>query len=579
MAANEVLKKFFQSLTEQELLFHDDFVRDNLGLLLRAAINEVDWYAYNFSKEKAPTYDQTEQMYLLNLGLTRLVTVALSSREGYDVPVVLFRRRPDLSVASLELLAGLGMIEHGRRMAQSVQAGICRIEEGEKNSFVVWVPNDVPDDEFYEREVANHFRSMHVQMVRDAARNLITEEVEKRVTEELTELVYPFMKYFIGYGGTPFLDEYFFSAAYLEVSSWDGMDDFPRSAMFGGVSFASYRLALAFLVSLARKHERFAEALVRKSPEVQLFDVLTVTADRRGFLESIRDAVVYFGEVMGEEISIEQAATIFDVLSVEHGRTDLIAKPGAALPLMVCCSPTGFIRVQSAASASAARFLLDSLRAKFPQDYSRNQQARELAMQRSIQVMLNDAFQGLLFRQNVTIKIRGRIVTDIDLVVGDPATGLLILCQLKHQEVHGSDLHAKRERSVRLRDQVRSWLDAVRGWVAEASDLELRAALRLPKAFPVPVIYYAGIARHHASALGDLMAGRDCLYATSLQLFNAIQVVLASPEKGGLASVVGVIQDFAERSKNQMHATEEAVKWNVRDLSFAVRLEETGPPR
>lgn len=99
-------------------------------------------------------------------------------------------------------------------------------------------------------------------------------------------------------------------------------------------------------------------------------------------------------------------------------------------------------------------------------------------MQRSIQVMLNDAFQGLLFRQNVTIKIRGRIVTDIDLVVGDPATGLLILCQLKHQEVHGSDLHAKRERSVRLRDQVRSWLDAVRGWVAEASDLELRAALR-----------------------------------------------------------------------------------------------------
>lgn len=575
MAANETLKRFFQALTDQEQQFRDEFVRDNLGLLLRAAINEVDWYAYNFARQEVPTHEQVEHMYLLNLGLTRLITVALSSRDGYDVPIVQFRRRTDLSMPALKLLAGLGMIEHGRRMAQSVEAGICRIEEESQNNFVVWVPSDVNDDELYEREVAGHYRRWHTQMVYESTREFMTEEVESQVERELTELVYPFMRFFIGYGGTPFLDEYFFSLAYWEVSSWDGMDDFPPSANFGGVSFSSYRFAMAFLVSLAMKHERFAEALVRKNSETQLADVLTISAERSGFLESIRDAVRYFGAVVGEEISIDQAATIFDALSVERGRIGAISKPGSALPLIVCFSPTALIRVQSAASSSAARFLLDSLRLNFPKDYSRNQQARELAMQRSVQKMLSDAFDGLFFRENITVRIAGRVATDIDLVVGDSVTGCLLLCQLKHQEVHGIDLHAKRERGARLRDQVRTWLGAVRGWVEQTGTSELRAALRIPKGFPQPVVYYAGIARHHASALGGLREGPDFLYATFLQLFNAIQIVRVRGEEGAnLMSVISVIQDFAERSRKQMHATEEEVKWNVRDLSFAVRIIE-----
>ncbi len=44
------LKAFFSALNNAESKFLPMLAADNLGLLMRCAINELDWYYYNYSK-------------------------------------------------------------------------------------------------------------------------------------------------------------------------------------------------------------------------------------------------------------------------------------------------------------------------------------------------------------------------------------------------------------------------------------------------------------------------------------------------------------------------------------------------
>ena len=81
------LKAFYTALNEQELAIAAPLSQDNLGIALRAAINELDWYFYNYRRSKDPTEEQQEQLYILQLGVTRLISLALNARPAYDVPV------------------------------------------------------------------------------------------------------------------------------------------------------------------------------------------------------------------------------------------------------------------------------------------------------------------------------------------------------------------------------------------------------------------------------------------------------------------------------------------------------------
>lgn len=54
------LKQFFDALNAQESTFIPQLASDNLGLILRSAVNELDWYFYNITRTDNPTYEQQE---------------------------------------------------------------------------------------------------------------------------------------------------------------------------------------------------------------------------------------------------------------------------------------------------------------------------------------------------------------------------------------------------------------------------------------------------------------------------------------------------------------------------------------
>lgn len=570
------LKQFLNALNAQENSFVPQLASDNLGLILRSAVNELDWYYYNLIRRDNPTDEQEEQFYLLRLGVTRLIKLALNARPSFDVPTVMFCRTPSISVPVLEIVAGLGMIEHGRCIAQTVSTGLCRIERTGDNEFLITLPSVIPDDEYYEKAVSEHYRAEYRRWIAGLLLSDLGRKLETKVNEKLAELVYPFQTHYIGYDADPLLDDYFFGIALSEVKNYDGYDTFHYAACFGGVRYQHYILALTFLISNYTRHERFAEALVKKEPRVKLENVLTISSDTEGFVESIRDAINYFGSVYEdfEEVTLEGAQRIFEVLSCSRRNTTLLSRPASTLPLIIQSSDHGFIRFLTAARSDPMLFLLDSLRYHFPDDYDRHQQTREKSMQAAIKRVLNEGFVDLNYLENIRVRVGGRMLTDIDLVVTEESTGTVFLCQLKYQELYGADLHAKHIRTTRLKEQVSRWLASLDDWIGAVGEAGIRTSLRLPKSFPPLTVYRLVISKHYGYSLKDLAHNTETAYANWVQFFNSIALVRKEiPESRKLGDLVAMLKRTEAPAGLQEHLAEPRTKWVINNLKFTVRQE------
>ncbi|QBR30817.1 MULTISPECIES: hypothetical protein [Pseudomonas] len=523
---NKTLSFFFEALNRQEKKFLPKLEADNLGLYIRSAINELDWYHYNISRKESPSYDETEQYYIMKLGVGRLIQLSLDARPTFDVPTIMFTRKKEITIPVLELAAGLGFIEHGRRVAQTVSTGLCNIESPDGKEFIITLPPKLPDDEYYERELAEHYRRESIRHFNDTRHSIFEEDLESDIEKILEELVFPFCTHFIGYGGDSLLDHYFYSVAFGKLRTLEGYDTFNHATRFGGIQLQNYVIALNFTNSISIRHERFAEALVKKDPSIKLENILTISAETESFIKVLRDAINIFGadNLDFEGVSIEDTQRIFEVLSCSRKNTALLAKPGSPFPHLIQSTDQGFIRSLTGAGSNTMLLLLESLRYHYPKDYDKNQQSREKSMQTAIKRVLNDGFEGLEYLENIKIKMDGKVVTDIDLVVLEKTSGTVFLCQLKFQELYGDDLHSKQIRGKRLKEEATRWLASLNEWIEHVGEAGVRTSLRLPKGFPKLNLFRLIIAKHYSYPLKDLTRQKNTAHANWYHFFNSVEL-------------------------------------------------------
>lgn len=397
-------------------------------------------------------------------------------------------------------------------------------------------------------------------------------EMESQVDERLEELVYPYAEHFIGYGTDSLIDETFFGKAYAEVALSEEYDNFHYSTKLGGITFQAYKLGAAFTVAMSLRHRHFVDALLAKEPSIKLENILTVSVDTPAYLEGLEIAINDFGSSISDHTNIGagEARTIFDVLSIHRGNTELLDRPGAPFPPLIQCSEGHVIRSIFGARSDIMLFLLNSLKFHFPDDYNEAQRARERPMQLAMKRVLKEALPGLEFRDNVKIRVAGRVVTDVDLVVIEPSTGTIVLCELKHQDRYGADLAARRERTSRLKGQVEKWLAGVQSWLATTDELVLRSTLRIPKEIKQPKFELLIVARHFAHVLNDL-AVASINYGNWTQVVHALTLMR---QKFGVGCTIGqVFESLAEvttPSGEEQFLPEPTTEWQVGALSFRI---------
>lgn len=568
----EILRRFYDALDREESKLARLLASDRLGLTMRVAINELD---LDFEKRFEPgggDDDRLERSSIMRLGVNRLIKLALEAHPRFDVPTLTFRRDPRLSASVLPLVFQAGTIDHGRRIAQALEAVSGRIEMV-GDEFRIALPPEIVDPEVHERELDRYHRAREREHFAERFEAIMAAAIGNDVRSLLSELVYPFETHFIGYDSDPKIDAYFFSPAYNEIQLSKGYDTFHYLTKFGGLTFQQYKLAAAFIVSIGMRHRAYVRALTEKEPAIRSEDILTVSVKTEEFLESLEAFVDHFGEPLEGFVPLthDGARTAFELLSVSRRNLAPLDRPGAPIPPLIQCSDDHVIRPLAGATEDVMLFLLNGLQQHFPKDYDRAQTAREGVLQRTTESLFQSVIGDLEFRTNVRLRRHGKVLTDIDLVAIEPQTGRVVLFQLKHQDPYGYDLAAKLNRTERLNRQVEGWIAKVRDWLGNADLSEIRAALRLPAAMSDPRVTLMVLTRHYAHSLRSIAEVDGIASANWNQLVTAAARIKQAPAIKS-ASIDGILAELRTLSMapKEPHLPEPPSDWRVGDLHFSV---------
>jgi hypothetical protein len=566
----EAAREFLHKLASEEERLIERLTLDDVGLGLLTAIKEFDFYYYNFIRNER-TEETDLHMHLMQLGLPRLIAGVLTAVPVFRYPVLTFQSDDTLILGALKMVAAYGFIEQGRRFGQSALAGDCDIRRVSDGLYEVVMPDTVYNMEQHEAHVEQHYTRLHREKV-DAMVQETFGGVMDDINRLLYENVFVFEKRYIGYDAHPDLDDFFFGLASMEIQNQPGWDTFNWRLKFGDVPMQKYTLAATYFLSLALKHEKFAEALIEKAPEIRLRDVLTITRPRQLFEDLLIEALDRYGPAYEgyTPLTRDEARTILKVLSVSRRDLDILSSTMSPLPFLIEFSDTAWVTSIASVQIGAIEFLLNSLRHHFSADYDRNQQTREGSMQKALRRFLNEYLPGLHMVDNVAIRQDGKVLTDIDFAAVDEAEGTVILFQLKHQDHYGGDIRRRSNRSGRLRKEVAHWLEATRTWIA-AQPVSIGPALRLKNSVQCKRIYLVVVARHFAHFLSTMDLRDDAAYATWVQLFDALNRLRSDGGPQTLNALAGLLQRFMSHKMATGFTYDLVDNYHLRDLTYRVR--------
>jgi hypothetical protein len=566
----DLAREFLNRLAAEEASQKLRMETDNAGLGMLTAIKEFDFYCYNYVRNEQ-TEDTDIHVHLLQLGLPKLVTAVLSAHASFIHPTVTFRSDQSLILAALDVVSAFGMIEQGRRFAHAAMAGECEIVRFSERQYDIVMPETVYNMEQHEAEVKSHYTRLH-QEDTDAMVKQTFGGIMGEIDSLLREKVYVFRDYFIGYDAHPVLDDFFYGLATLELQNQDGFDTFHRKLKFGGVTMQKFALAVTYFLSLALKHEKFAEVLTEKAPHIRLRDILTITTPRHDFEENLIEAVNKYGTSYEgyEPLSPDEAQIILQVLSLRRDNLEVMLPTLSPIPFLIEYSDSSWITSVASVQTSAFPFLLNSLRHCFPADYDRNQRTREKSMQRALRRLFDEYLPGLTLVDNVGVTLKGKLVTDIDFAAVDPKDGTVILFQLKHQDPYGGDMRRRSNRAGRLRTEVAHWLEAMRTWRTE-EPRALRRALRLGSGVECNRVCFVIVAKHFAHFLSTADLRDDAAYATWVQLFDALNRQKGEGGPISLRGLFDILQRFMSHKMAKGYVYDLEDSYHLPSLSYRVR--------
>lgn len=183
------LREFYECLNQEERALAAEIATDQLGLLMRIAVNELDLDFEGVDVGTEPTGADDERSYLMRIGVVRIVKLAMQAHARFDAPTVTIRRNLTYSGAVLSLIGVAGAIEHGRRIAQSLTAKGGWIERL-SDRFRIVLPAKLADLELHERELERVQKRHYRRTFAEEYEATIGAKIGDEVRSLLTDLVY-----------------------------------------------------------------------------------------------------------------------------------------------------------------------------------------------------------------------------------------------------------------------------------------------------------------------------------------------------------------------------------------------------
>lgn len=464
--------------------------------------------------EKHPSIEELKTDLLYSYGFPELLK-AYQDHAPIPEDGLAFVANPRLRLSAQRYLLEIGMAAYLDRALQLVEAGLLSFEV--RNGVMTFIYSvdqhdklDAAIESRFRRQEADHFaKGMEKSLAELSDRIELDAELNVRLWHGKL----------IAYDSTPLLDDVFSSRAIAYSLSKMDHDVFDRTDMFGGIPYSAYHHAVTMQTMFSMKHDLCVRKLAKMNPEISLPDCYTITASKEQVLYGLRRGFEDYGYTAEDKAlanDTEKLEQILSVISLNNSNAAVLANNGDPLPHLIEHTPSSYLRLRTGAVDNPYVVMRKSLSHFFHRDYSRAQQNQEVRQIEIIEAGINRRFPSLQIANNINIRINGRVLTDIDVIILDLDRAEVYFVQLKHQDSYGNRLKTRQSRKQKLLEETESWLIALDGWLNGADligfmkDIGLKVRKSIEQLRPKLLV----VSMHHAHFLSELYEDFNFEYTT-----------------------------------------------------------------
>ncbi len=276
----------------------------------------------------------------------------------------------------------------------------------------------------------------------------------------MSPLVSPWREHYIQYDTTPEIDHFFRGQAILwsRARYEPGQDAFAPHATFGGLPFALYREAVVDVIAWVLKHLTYTNLILSRYPQLDIRNVLTVTAGEPQLLSYLSAALA---------ITETEAQQVLDTLkSTPDSVQAQTSEPAVHIAPFLKVNPSTVIFSIAGTLGSPFDIMLAELYRRYRKDWDHAVDEREESFRKELYDLFpTDRFAKPL--KPLVLKKRGVTATDIDAAVFDRETGALGLFQLKWQDPFGTSMRKRNSKMMNFLRESNRWISTVSTFLLE----------------------------------------------------------------------------------------------------------------
>ncbi|MBI2273852.1 MAG: hypothetical protein HYU70_08640 [Bacteroidetes bacterium] len=299
----------------------------------------------------------------------------------------------------------------------------------------------------------------------------------------------------MAYDTTPEIDNHFLAIAAELVQEFRNDAGIHPNADIEGVKGADLAAVMIFIVSIHLKHVHYASLAAKNCPEISIPESLTIWEPIDKLIEAITD---FSG------MNTDIVSKVFDLIMLKADDVSLLkTHTSKFMPVIINMGNGYILRPVSSLLQNPFFSILAVLEHRNPKI------RHHLSLHREewLRSFINATFAGTRYQtlwNNIKLRDKNSIITDIDAAVYDNLTGEMALIQIKWQDFFYNDVKKLRSKASNLTKELDEWAEKVTQWIAskDVNELVKAIGIRLTKKISRESVYLFGISRNVARVQG-----------------------------------------------------------------------------
>ncbi|RIJ48701.1 hypothetical protein D1614_09210 [Maribellus luteus] len=282
-------------------------------------------------------------------------------------------------------------------------------------------------------------------------------ELEPIIEKQLFEEVEVWKDYFIKYGCTQELDEFYELSGKDYRIRYHSNDAFPIDSKFGDLNFGEIISIMEALIGYSIKHKDHCLALLKKTNyKINPWNIHTLPYR----LDDLANSVS-----IHKKLNFNSVYNFLENITLNDENIEILGRDaGVSTPPTIRISKELVLRSAAGTLINPFSYLVRALKLNYERDYSIAVNKREDVYKKEL-YQLFPAVNIFKTSSNINLKQAGKLVTDIDAMLFDKETRTLILVQLKWYDDFGPSMQARNSMAHNFMTQAVKWIEKVSEWI------------------------------------------------------------------------------------------------------------------